>query len=384
LSYDRPDTAAGQLQRGLGRGARAARDPELVSACLRHSYAWDWQVDARHVYLARLVRDLGMSVAPIVARLHAAEPELGDTEFTVTLGVLARLGQAGVTGVVDGVRDYVRDGGGWREALEQVAELWPVAWWDDLLPVVRDRIRDGNVAGEPWQHWARRDPGLPLAGSAAPAGRRPLVAWSTEELLAALSDPARRKQALRELAHRPAEPELLTVLETMDVTGPPGPIGRALVPLGAAAVPSARRWATKEGPLRSAAVSVLAQHGDDSDVPLLLAEVEAVDQHCGYDELVLGLARIGYPGLPDILRRIWLTPHSYERAAYLRAYLMIDPAGAEEWLVEGLWDCEEGVRELAVAHVPLAAEVRRRLKYLRDDPMEEPGVRGAAAARLAG
>src|SRR5690349_6235786 len=134
MIYDPPDTIAGQLQRGLGRGARAVRDPELVSACLRHSYAWDWQVDARHIYLARLVRDLAMPVAPIVARLHAAEPELGDTEFTVTLGVLDRLGRAGVEGVLDGVRDYIEHGPGWQDALEYVAEDWPVAWWDDLLP----------------------------------------------------------------------------------------------------------------------------------------------------------------------------------------------------------------------------------------------------------
>jgi hypothetical protein len=268
-----------------------------------------------------------------------------------------------------------------------VAEQWPVAWWDDLLPEVRDRIRDENVFGEPWQHWAQRDPGIPLFRSATPADRRPLAGRPTDELLAVLRNSARREDrhsVLRELAHRPADPELLTVLETMDLTGPPGPIGRALAPLGAAAVPAARRWAAAEGRLRDAAVSVLAQHGDESDVPLLLAEIEAIDHHCGYDKLVLGLARIGYPGLPDILHRIWLTPHSYERTAYLRAYLMIDPAGAEEWLVEGLWDCEEGVRELAVAHVPLAAEVSHRLSYLRDDPMEEPGVRGAAAARLAG
>src|SRR5690349_11820885 len=95
-------TIAGQLQRGLGRGARAVRDPALVEACLRRQYAWDWQVDSRDVYLARLVRDLGLPVQPILARLYAEEPE-----FTVSLGVLACLEAAGIEEVVAGVRDYI-------------------------------------------------------------------------------------------------------------------------------------------------------------------------------------------------------------------------------------------------------------------------------------
>jgi hypothetical protein len=71
-----------------------------------------------------------------------------------------------------------------------------------------------------------------------------------------------------------------------------------------------------------------------------------------------------------------------ERASYLRAYRIADPALAESLLVEGLWDCEEGVRRVAAEHVALDAETRQRLSYLRDDPMECAGVRGAAAARL--
>lgn len=382
MTYDSPDTVAGQLQRGLGRGARAVRDPELVSAGLRHSYAWDWQVDARAVYLARLVRDLAMPVAPIVARLHAAEPELGDTEFTVTLGVLGCLGKAGVEGVVDGVRDYIVRGPGWQEVLEEVAGEWPPERWDDLLPAVRDRVTiDFGLFGEPWQRWGMVVP-LPAR---VPASRAP-----SGELLAVLRDPGRRqghRVALREFARRPAEPELLAIAPTLD-SALGGSIGRALLPLGVIAVPAARSWAADDGPLRDAAVRVLAAHGDESDLPVLLAEIAALDARpdhlCGYDELVTGLARIGCSGLPDILHRLWPTPHSYERTDYLRARLVADRPGAEEWLVEGLWDCEEGVRELAVEHVARTPEVRDRLTYLRDDPMEEPGVRGAAAARLAG
>ncbi|RSM42741.1 hypothetical protein DMB66_54525 [Actinoplanes sp. ATCC 53533] len=360
--------------------------------CLRHHYAWDWQVDARDVYLARLVRDLGMPVGPIVARLHAAEPELGDTEFTVSLGVLGCLGKAGIEEAVDGVRDYIVRGPGWQEALEEVAGQWPVAWWDDLLPQVRHRLRDDLVFGEPWTHWARRDPGIPLQRRATPPpGHSP----SSAALLATLRDPARRRlhrPALRELARRPAEPELLEIVGTMDTTGLGGAIARALVPLGRAAVPAAQRWAAVDGPPRGAAIPILAAFGDASDVPVLLAEIACLDgtpDHlCGYDDLVTALARIGGPAtavLPAILRRIWLTPHSYERASYLRACRIADPPAAESLLVEGLWDCEEGVRRLAVEHVALSAEVRERLAYLRDDPIEDPrGARrrGRTAGRL--
>ncbi len=82
------------------------------------------------------------------------------------------------------------------------------------------------------------------------------------------------------------------------------------------------------------------------------------------------------------LHQLWTAPHSYERAAYLRALLVLDPAGAEPLLVEGLWDCEDEVRRIAAEHARLSAEVRERLVYLRDDPMEDAGVRDAAGERV--
>ncbi|MEU8613871.1 hypothetical protein AB0C29_38390 [Actinoplanes sp. NPDC048791] len=218
IVYDSPDTVAGQLQRGLGRGARAVRDPALVEACLRHQYAWDWQVDSRDVYLARLVRDLGLPIQPILARLHAAEPE-----FTVALGVLACLGAAGFEEVIAGVRDYILRGQRGPEVLEHI----------DRKP--------------------------PAQRSAPPS---PHLAWSNGELLAVLRDPARERlhrSVLRELARRPGEPELLDALNTLDTAGrlrPPasarhpgsdaalgGAVARAIAPLGSVAVPAARRWA---------------------------------------------------------------------------------------------------------------------------------------------
>jgi hypothetical protein len=51
-------------------------------------------------------------------------------------------------------------------------------------------------------------------------------------------------------------------------------------------------------------------------------------------------------------------------------------------LVEGLWDCESGVRLLSVKLVPLDDFTRPQLRYLRDDPMETSEVRTAATIRL--
>lgn len=69
-------------------------------------------------------------------------------------------------------------------------------------------------------------------------------------------------------------------------------------------------------------------------------------------------------------------------ASYLEAYLKVDREDAEPGLREGLWDCERDVRLLAVQMVGLDRHSRDRVAYLRDDPMEDPGVRGAAVARL--
>lgn len=69
-------------------------------------------------------------------------------------------------------------------------------------------------------------------------------------------------------------------------------------------------------------------------------------------------------------------------AAYLRAVTVLDPGGADGKLVEGLWDCESDVRRYAADHAPLSIVTRHQLGVLRDDPMETPEVRAAAAARL--
>jgi hypothetical protein len=134
---------------------------------------------------------------------------------------------------------------------------------------------------------------------------------------------------------------------------------------------------------------VLAEHGEDGDHPALFAAWEWLDRRthdrCGYDALATGIARIGGPAARAAvprLRRAWFSPHSYERATYLRAVTALDPDAARLLLREGFWDCESDVRRFAAEHAPLDDTTRDQLRYLRDDPMETTEVRATATRRL--
>jgi hypothetical protein len=303
--YDEPATLAGALQRGLGRGARRAAGPEAVFACVKRDYRWDWMVDERAVYLARLVRDLAMPVPPLLTLLREHPADNDDNTFDNTLEVLVALGRSGDRSAVDGLFQYVRDGPRWTEVLQTTAEELPREMWNDLLPVARARL--GHHPGPDTVVWRGRP-------------------W---------------------LATPPVHPMVWT------------------------------------------AYVVLAEHGDATDLPALFAGWDWLDRRghdrCGYDDLAAGLARIGGPAARAAvprLHRAWSGPHTYERAAYLRAATALDPDAAHRLLVEGLWDCESNVRRFAAEHAPLDDMTRDQLRCLRDDPVETPEVRAIAARRL--
>ncbi|MFB9447856.1 hypothetical protein Dvina_13360 [Dactylosporangium vinaceum] len=360
-------TRAGALQRGLGRGAvRAGQDPaapELIQACIRRDHRW-LPLDDRGVYLARLVRDLDLPVGPIVARLFTATDETG--EFTHVLRVAEALARAGNATMVESLRRYVEIGHHWREALTTIATAWPANWWDDLLPAAADRLASSGrplhlPPGPPWGDWATRDERIRAAVGHGPQPRRGLG-----ELLSAadlyddeLADPA-----------ADAEPCLAA----------PAADSLSAARRAVADPASGGYWR---------GLCVIAEHGDESDGPALLAGLDWLDKRaddmCGYDRLVDGLVRVGGDAARQALPRIrslWFSPHSYERAAYLRARLALEPDACAGALTEGLWDCEADVRLIAVRRVPLDAKLERRLEYLRDDPIEVPEVRAAAAERL--
>ncbi|MEU1418490.1 hypothetical protein [Kitasatospora sp. NPDC005751] len=391
-------TLPGLLQRGRGLGARMAEeDPaaaaELVYGCVR----WDWRwepVDQRALYLARLVRDLALPVGPVVELLA------GDEDACERAGaVLVLLALDGSAQAREALRAYVRVGRHWAPVLEAMADRWPVEWWEDLAETAGERARrdPADRWGEPWTRWGWVRPGPgPVHG---PREAKPLARTGNAELLELLADPAesqeRRTAALDVLDDRGPEPGVLPLvpsLGTADGRYVLWPLTGVLEKLGARAVPAAREWAAVTEPdwLRAQGQWVLAEYGAAEDVPVLVAELERhwVRRHwCGPGRQAQALARFGPAEAGDavsLLRRFWLwTPHSYERTAYLEALAAIGPAGLGAVYTESLRDCEAAARLLAVGQAPDGPEVRERLAYLRDDPMEEAEVRAAAGERLA-
>ncbi|MEU8796788.1 hypothetical protein [Spirillospora sp. NPDC048819] len=347
--YAHPNTLLGALQRGMGRGViEAMADPaavEAVLSCLRRDHRWSWDVDERAVYLARLVCDLEIPIDRLLAVLDQAPPEDDENGAALTLEVLEVLGRVGNRQAVDGVRRHIIQGPHWLQALHMAGSGWDAEFWDDLYPRLRDRIATVDrhlilCRSLPWTRWAEHD----------------------ERIAAAIEDA--RKATARLLPEPTADPELA----------------------------QARRWAAiPDHPQYWLSVWVVARAGDERDVPALLEAVDRVRTRDGglsrcYRDLIAGLTRIGGDRAAQIvprLKRLWFSPHTYERAAVLKALMAFASPGEPPWqLSEGLWDCEADVRELAAAHVQLTDPTCARLRFLRDDPMETSEVRAAAAQRL--
>ncbi|MFA7765129.1 hypothetical protein [Streptomyces sp. NRRL S-448] len=394
MFYAPHDCLEGLLQRGRGLGAvRALQDPAAAAPFVYDGIRRDWRwdgIDERSLYLARLVRDLELSPTPVVEQL--AGDEYACLRATRVLELLALSGSAEAR---DGLRTHIREGEHWADVLESVADRWPADWWADLGEVARARV--GGQAEPPWSRepWIRfgigtRDvPGWP---------RRGLDDHSDEELLSLLADvrgsDRARADALRELADRPATEELIPLVPLFGASAggrPLAPLRRAVERLGARAVPAARGWAADDREwLAELGVDVLADHGEAEALPSLLrrlADQWEARAWCGPGLTARRLARFG-PAAAEavpVLRGYWLwNPHSSERPGYLEALAAIDPSGLDYAHTESLWDCEQQARMLGIAHAPDIPEVRERLAVLRDDPMEEPDVRAAAAERAEG
>ncbi|MFC7481514.1 hypothetical protein ACFQX7_17765 [Luedemannella flava] len=356
-------------------------------------------VDERAVYLARLVRDLSMPVPPLVDLLNDVTDDDPDNGFENTLDVLEVLGRAGDEHAIDGLRRYVREGPHWLDVLHTIARDWPRDLWDDLLPVAHSRLTpddDGPLwRGRPWVDWAVVDETIAARAAAfrpLPRPERPFRERPIEDVFALMADgdADRRRAALFELNRRGPQPGLLAVVDALPMRELGGSLGLAVERLGALAVPHLRAWAASpDHPLIWTAYRVLAEHGDDSDLETLLAGWDWLRGRdgtlCGFQNFADGIARIGGPAALAAVPRLWRAwfwPHTYERVAFLRAITALDPDLATKLHVEGLWDCESRVRQLAAAHVRFDDGTRERLVHLRDDPMETPEVRATAASRL--
>ncbi|MEU6947475.1 hypothetical protein ABZ957_19890 [Streptomyces sp. NPDC046316] len=394
MPYARFDSVEGLLQRGRGLGAVRALQDSLAAAPfvydgLRRDWRWD-SLDDRACYLAGLVRDLGLSLAPIVGLLAGDE-----ARCRRAVDVLELLALDGDDEAREALRSYVREGTHWVHVLESVSAVWPLEWWEDLGEVARARI--GGEPEPPWftEPWARF--GIEVQRPAPGPAPHDLTGLAVDELLDLLAG-ARpgadsKIEALRELSRRDPDEGLIPLvpsLVTPDGRRPLPLLRRAVDRLGALAIPAARRWAGDEREwLARLGSDVLADHLGPEVIPVLVAEL--ADQWrtrawCGPDATARRLARFGPAASEAVadLRRFWLrTPHSYERAAYLEALAAIDPGGLDYAHTESLWDCEERARLLGVAHAPDHPASLERIAALRDDPMETPDVRAGAEARLA-
>ncbi|MFZ3470228.1 hypothetical protein ACODT3_25790 [Streptomyces sp. 4.24] len=393
MPYAPSDSVEGLLQRGRGLGAiRALRDPRGAAAAvydgIRRDWKWDGQTDTRRLYHARLVRDLELSPTPVVDQLA------GDEEAAFrAVYVLELLALAGSDEAREGLRAYVREGEHWVRVLESVAVSWPAEWWEDLGDVARARI--GGEEDLPWSYepWARF--GIEVPGLRHPP-RPSLHGLGDGELLALLAADGTELQtkadALRVLAGREPAEGLIPLVPSLGTGNGLRPLPfllRAVGRLGALAVPAAAGWAADDREwLARLGADVLADHPGPEALPGLVAELAGqweARTWCGPDVTAKRLAHLGpaAAGAVPVLRRFWLhTPHSYERADYLGALAAIDPSGLEDAYTESLWDCEERTRLLGIASAPPGPENLARIAVLRDDPMELPAVRAAAAARL--
>ncbi len=398
-AYAPPDSLQGLLQRGRGLGhLRALDDPAAAAGyvydCIRQEWRWDSQCDHRAHYHARLLRDLGLPIGPVLDQLAGDEEAVWRACAVLELLALAGDGEA-----AEGLRDYVRYGEHWVGVLESIATEWPRAWWEGLREVALERItgeQEAPFAREPWEHFGiPRNPAARQAPQSDPDRER----LGTHALLALIAEPGTtvvdKVGVLGILARRGPQPGLIPLVPLLGFPGGTRPlpgVHAALRRLGVRAVPEARAWARDERPwLAALGREVVDDHPGPQALPGLLrelADLRHAGEWCGPDVTARRLAHLGplaadaVPPLRALLRD---TPHSYERADYLRAIAAIDPGTAEDLYPECLWDCEARTLLLAVAAAPAAdPAVRARVVALRDDPLEHPDVRAAAAERAEG
>src|SRR5258708_13564080 len=126
------NTLHGQLQRGLGRGARRAAQVrgsgELVYDCVRQDPRWDRQVESRGLYYARLIVDLELSCGPLAEHLFDPDDLIDSDEWrtSLTIDVLAHLVRLTRPEAAQPLPPYAMDRANWCEALDAPAPIGDV------------------------------------------------------------------------------------------------------------------------------------------------------------------------------------------------------------------------------------------------------------------
>ncbi|MFD5320562.1 HEAT repeat domain-containing protein [Streptomyces sp. NPDC127098] len=171
----------GLLQRGRGDGwlhALAAPRAEAVAAlerCVLHDPRWDWRLEHRSLYYARLYVELGADLDAITDHLFrpddAVRPE--EERTGLALSVLGHLTSYGDREALRLLRRYAVEGANWRWALDELAVRDDDAGLRGLGPRILLRFphtEEGEAAltaavrdsfePRPWHVWAA-DPDRP-------------------------------------------------------------------------------------------------------------------------------------------------------------------------------------------------------------------------------
>jgi hypothetical protein len=400
------NTLHGQLQRGLGRGARRAAQVrgsgELVYDCVRQDPRWDRQVESRGLYYARLIVDLELSCGPLAEHLFDPDDLIDSDEWrtSLTIDVLADLVRLSRREAAEPLRRYAMDGENWCEALDALTAIGDVSLTAGLDEVAVGRCDDDDL------HWLVADPGNPVIREWArhhpriaealrrraggrPRHRDPDQSGQTdEELLAQARQPDDDAvAAILELGRR-RHPGLLDLAEELLPGRHGGAVCHAVRDLGALAVPRARSWAADGSGCEDLGIGILARFGTQQDIPVLLADLRrsvGTENWGSTAGPIEGLGRLRSGEAVPLLKSLWTrSTYAYLRPRLLTALLRSAPHTAEAYAVEGLWDCEDDVRQLAAQSSPLTEDTRLRLQRLRADTAEEPTVLTAAGNRLAG
>ncbi|MFA1542255.1 hypothetical protein [Actinomadura monticuli] len=405
-------TLHGQLQRGLGRAARRAADRpgagEYVYACVRRDPRWDRQCESRRLYYARLMVDLELPAGPVAEHLFdpSDHTDPDDWRVDLALGVLADLVRLSRREAAAPLRRYAEEGAQWFDAVAELIDLEDPSLTTGLDELVAARCDDADLAllipggrNPVVEAWAARQPRVARAlerqREAGRAARRAMVAAPGRDAQseAELLELARRRgegaiAAIFELGRR-RTPALLDLAEELLPQRPSrfgGAVCRALREYGPETLPRARAWAAQRGGCADMGLRILARYGTRQDIPLLMDELRgavARREWGGAAGPIEGLGRLRAGEAVPLLKTAWSeSPYAYLRPRILTALTRTAPHTAESYAVEGLWDCEEGVRAEAARSAPLTRETGLRLRRLQQDGAEEPGVRAAAGARL--
>jgi hypothetical protein len=400
-------TLLGQLQRGLGRAARrAAQVPgagELVYECVRRDPRWDRQVESRSLYYARLMVDLEVSCEPLADHLFNADDLIDGDEWrtSLTIDVLADLVRLSRREAAEPLRRYALEGENWYEALNALTDLGEPSLTQGLAEVVVARCEDDDL------HWLVNDPDNPVIQDWA--AHHPRIAEAVRRRTGGRQHHREPDQSTRsdsellEQARRPDDEAVAAILELgrrrhpalLDLAeellpshGRQGSaVCHAIRDLGPLALPRARVWARQSPGCENLGIGILARFGTHQDVPALLNDLH---RSVGKEDWraaagsIEGLGRLRAGEAVPLLKTTWTeSPYAYLRSRLLTALIRTAPHTAESYTTEGLWDCEDDVRQIAAQSSPLTDDTRLRLQRLRTDAAEDPTVWTAAGTRLA-